>query len=132
VEADSDSEADSDADSEAEGNGRSAPRIHVPPADLAATPVEAPAEVATTETVEFNGDEPTVDGESAPKRKRSRRGSRGGRKRRKPATAAAGSEDEPGDEEAPPTAELAVAVEEPAEYTPMSEWIGDFETRSRA
>ena len=65
--------------------------------------------------------------DGAPKRKRSRRGSRGGRKRKKPAAA--------GDGEAATEAEgdvAEVAVHEGApEYVPMSEWIDDFEARAR-
>jgi hypothetical protein len=114
----------------ADDNGRPAtPRIHVPPADLAtaSAAVEAPAadESADAEAV----DAVAVEVDGRPKRKRSRRGSRGGKKRRKPA-AANGSEDVD-----PVEAESAVEVvdeDEAPEYVPMSEWIDDFETRSRA
>ena len=139
---------------ELETNGRSAPKIHVPPPDLAATtPVEPGLAEASPEPTESNGDEPAAEGETAPKRKRSRRGSRGGRKRRKPAAPADGtdassaqaaaaegsepaSEDAGADvlEEAPAAVELeetAVPADAPR-YVPMSEWIDDFETRSRA
>jgi hypothetical protein len=71
------------------------------------------------------GDEPVA----AQKRKRSRRGSRGGRKRRKPSTdGSEGSAASSGEELAE---ETAVATEVP-EYVPMSEWIDDFESRSRS
>ena len=124
---------EADADGEAGANGRPAPRIHVPPIDLEAPLAEAPELVAVDDAPESNGDEAATGGE-APKRKRSRRGSRGGRKRRKPASTAADSEPEtdepePDEAEARPT---AVAADAPAEYTPMSEWIDDFENRSRA
>ena len=71
-------------------NGRPAPRIHVPPADLA-TPV---ADVEAGRAARGGSRrgrgwraEPDTDGQ--PKPKRSRRGSRGGKKRRKPAATAA-------------------------------------------
>jgi predicted RNA-binding protein with TRAM domain len=67
----------------ADGTG---PKIHVPPEDLGAETVEAPAEA-----VSADGDEP------AKAKKKTRRGTRGGRRRRKrpaAATAEAGSEPE--------------------------------------
>ncbi|HJS49770.1 MAG TPA: Rne/Rng family ribonuclease [Gaiellaceae bacterium] len=128
---------------------RSRPKIHVPPSPIEpddepaadAVAVVDPAEqVAATEE-----DSETAVPDGQPKRKRSRRGSRGGRKRRKPAVG--------GDHPAPENAdELAGAsafgsssgnhaasarVTEPSaqdrapEYVPMSEWIGDFDSRSR-
>ncbi len=134
--------------SEPDGNGRPAPRIHVPPTDLAEAgadaevevaaeatiePVEAEAEVAaeaTIEPAEANGDE-AATADAAAKRKRSRRGSRGGRKRRKPA---AGGATQTGAESLEQESAVAVEIDDEAdapEYTPMSEWIDDFETRSR-
>jgi hypothetical protein len=84
-----------------------------------------------------------VSADGQPKRKRSRRGSRGGRKRRKPA-----ANGEQVDSEVAATSEShapdgldAVVVGEPAaapapatgdtppEYVPMSEWIEDFSQR---
>jgi ribonuclease G len=114
----------------ADDNGRPAtPRIHVPPADLATVPAAAEA-AAGDESAEADAvDAVAVEVDGQPKRKRSRRGSRGGKKRRKPA-AANGSEDVD-----PVEAESAVEVvdeDEAPEYVPMSEWIDDFETRSRA
>jgi ribonuclease G len=129
------------------------PRIHVPPSEnepeegsvaIPAIPVESEvaAEVATEN--EVAGEDVTADGQ--PKRKRSRRGSRGGRKRRKPSAngnqvgsdapevSAAAGPDEP---EAGTDVELAavpvptVEVTAP-EYIPMSEWIEDFDSRSRS
>jgi ribonuclease E len=121
--------ANDDAGQEAEDesvNGRPAPRIHVPSPDLevAATDavVEAPAET-TDDIVEVEA--VGVDGQ--PKKKRSRRGSRGGRKRRKPAVNGAEeapASDEPG--EAEPVADTAPA------YVPMSEWIEDFDSAKRS
>jgi hypothetical protein len=87
--------------------------------------------------------EATVDGQ--PKRKRARRGSRGGRKRRKPsANGDHGEADTAGEPEAiepdavgPNTDGGPVAVTDPAveetapAYVPMSEWIGDFDSRSQ-
>ena len=76
-------------------------------------------------------EEAAVDGavgaDGQPKRKRSRRGSRGGKKRRKPAA-------EGTDEVAPADdagAEPRADDVEPPEYVPMSEWIDDFDSRSR-
>ncbi|MBM2821489.1 MAG: ribonuclease, Rne/Rng family [Thermoleophilia bacterium] len=128
------------------------PRIHVPPSEdeseaapiaiavTASAEPDATAEAATANEVTADG-EVTVDGQ--PKRKRSRRGSRGGRNRRKPSANGDQVElDPPGepagmepdesdagvDEE--PTAVADPAAEETApEYVPMSEWIGDFGQR---
>ena len=114
-----------------ESNGRPAPRIHVPPSDLAATVVvPEPATDAGTEAAEPEAG-PAADGavgaDELPKRKRSRRGSRGGKKRRKPA--AEGTDDVPPADEA--GAEARADDVEPPEYVPMSEWIDDFDSRSR-
>ena len=76
-----------------ETDGRpAAPRIHVPPVELASGGKDdAPvAEEVVAVALGENGEAATADDEAAeadgqPKRKRSRRGSRGGRKRRKPA-----------------------------------------------
>jgi ribonuclease G len=110
-------------DEAADGNGRPTPRIHVPPTDLTAAD-DVPEPVSETQEDEAP-EGPSEDGQ--PKRKRSRRGSRGGRKKRKPAAADG--------EEAPSEGEgLAVAAppeEGEPEYVPMSEWIEDFEARSR-
>jgi ribonuclease G len=112
-----------------ERDGRkTTPRIHVPSPDLAVEPEperepDAESEPSADATAEVEG---TVDGQ--PKRKRSRRGTRGGRKRKKPAANGGTPEEaEPAD-----TADVAVAVaeESPAEYVPMSEWIEDFDSRS--
>jgi ribonuclease G len=109
----------------AESDGRAAPRIHVPPAHLdavAETPEEAPEPDATAAGAEVDG---------APKRKRSRRGSRGGRRRRKTTAngdeaAASTSEESAGEEQVA----VAEAPEPDApEYVPMSEWIEDFGSR---
>ncbi len=86
--------------------------------------------------------------EGAPKRKRSRRGSRGGRKRKKPAasgngdSAADGDDDTPEADEGTPEGDVVASPSEAAvavdgsdegvpEYVPMSEWIDDFESRKR-
>jgi ribonuclease G len=118
----------------ADDNGRpTTPRIHVPPADLAAAPpaaVEAPAADESADAIaEVAEGAPAAGADGQPKRKRSRRGSRGGKKRRKPA-AANGSEDV-GSADTESAVEVAGEDEAP-EYVPMSEWIDDFETRSRA
>jgi ribonuclease G len=98
--------------------GQPAPVIHLPERDLGHGGEEEPTR---------NGDEPTAsdeqDGEEAtPKRRPTRRGSRGGRnRRRKPAVAAVeGDPPVDGGGEAVATAEPEQAGE--WEYTPMSEW----------
>jgi ribonuclease G len=122
-----DADADGDAPAD-EGNGRPAPRIHVPPSDLAA------AVVAAEPATDTGADEPepaadgAVGADGLPKRKRARRGSRGGKKRRKPA--AEGTNDVASPDEVIVVGEAA--DEEAPEYVPMSEWIEDFDSRSRA
>jgi ribonuclease G len=97
-------------------DGRPAPKIHVPPPDLeAAAEVDAEPEPGDGVPVLT---EPGVD--SQPKRKRSRRGSRGGKRRRK----AAGN----GEPEMSPTEPEPDAPE----YVPMSEWIEDFDSARRS
>ena len=122
-------------DGEGEDNGRPAPRIHVPPVDFAGPENVVEPEAATEPEPE---PEPTADGMEAPgdgppKRKRSRRGSRGGRKRKKP-VAGSGDEATEGDGDAAEESEAVAVVagesDEP-EYVPMSEWIDDFEARAR-
>ena len=75
--------------SPADDNGRPAPRIHVPPLTSTTAgdtePIRAPRPTSAEETSEPRGRGGCADG--APKRKRSRRGSRGGRKRKKPVAA---------------------------------------------
>jgi ribonuclease G len=108
-------------------NGRPAPRIHVPSPDLEVASTGETAD-APAETAEDSAEAEAVgvvDGQ--PKKKRSRRGSRGGRKRRKPAVN--GGEDAPSSEE-PSDAEPA--ADPPPEYVPMSEWIEDFDSAKRA
>jgi len=144
---------------EAAGNGaRATPTIHVPPADLGAEADEAVAEEAEPEPeVEIVADgalDEIAEGAEAdgqPKKKRTRRGSRGGRRRRKPAANGTGADaetedgtaDEAVEDESVAEAEAPVQQEalepaspdqEPAEqeYVPMSEWIEDFDSRSRS
>jgi ribonuclease G len=112
----------------ADDNGRPAPRIHVPPADLAVTEVAAD-EDAPAET-ESDAVEAAETSDGAPKRKRSRRGSRGGRKRKKPAAATADGEAPEGEGDVVEVADV-VTEDDPPEYVPMSEWIDDFEARAR-
>ena len=136
--------------SPADDNGRPAPRIHVPPAEFTATGDTETDSGTETDSAEETS-EPAEVGEGvpdgAPKRKRSRRGSRGGRKRKKPVASgngdsAAEGEDTPEADDGTPEAdvvaspgEAAVAVdgsdEGVPEYVPMSEWIDDFESRKR-
>jgi ribonuclease G len=111
-----------------------APRIHVPAADLAASP-ELP-EATDGEPAEAVVGEPATS-EGEPTKKRTRRGTRGGRKRRKPSANGPVAVAEEGPETALVAVEVPVAVEpsgaetatvdEP--YVPMSEWIEDFERR---
>jgi len=116
----------------APARGKTAPRIHVPAPEPTREPEPEPEAEAEAELqVEVD---PSADGDAAtdgqPKRKRSRRGTRGGRNRKKPATNGEGD----GETATPAEADTPVAVaviEEPAEYVPMSEWIEDFDSRSR-
>ena len=127
------------------GNGRpTQPRIHVPPTDLevAAVTVQAPSEPIAPDVPDDGvpAVEVALGPDGQPKRKRSRRGSRGGKKKRKPAAANGDAEgsvsDEPAAREPAAEAQLpeeaAVDDGEPAAYVPMSEWIEDFDPRSRA
>ena len=114
---------------------KSTPRIHVPvPEPAAELPESEPAPDAELQAeVDPSADgDATADGQ--PKRKRSRRGTRGGRKRKKPATNGIVGDAEPtetGEPEAEVAVAVAVAEDPPAEYVPMSEWIEDFDSRSR-
>ena len=67
---------------------------------------------------------PGASADGQPQRKRSRRGSRGGKKRRKPAAN--------GEPEAASADPAAGDGDQPEEYVPMSEWIEDFDSRSRS
>jgi ribonuclease G len=102
------------------GDGSKAtPTIHVPPPDLGEVATADDAEPTSQEAEEEEAvpqeadEQATADGQ--PKRKRTRRGSRGGRRRRKPASSENGQ----------PRGEPASEDEEGA-YVPMSEWIEDF------
>ena len=114
-----------------------APRIHVPPVEpSAAADEEEQEEEATAETDGPEADDaPAADG--VPKKKRTRRGTRGGRKRKKPAAngaAVAVVEADPTEietAESEPEPEEAPEAEEAPEYVPMSEWIEDFDRRPR-
>jgi ribonuclease G len=129
--------AEADDEEPIEGSdGRPSPRIHVPPLELDVEAASAPVVVEASDASPAPEDvvaEPSEDGQ--PKRKRARRGSRGGRRRRKPA-ANGDSVSEAGVEVADVAdtseADVADSVEEEAEYVPMSEWIDDFEARSRS
>jgi ribonuclease G len=91
------------------------PRIHVPAIDLATEEDEEEGEEVADAVVEEDAEVvPAAEGE--PKRKRTRRGTRGGRRRKKPA-----AEGTPAGGDAP--------IEEP-EYVPMSEWIEDFDRQA--
>jgi ribonuclease G len=85
----------------------SAPKIHLPDPEL------GPDEEADGTAVAG----PSEDGAAAPKRKRTRRGTRGGRKRRKKTGVGAAADTEP----------AGAAPSGPDEYVPMSEWIDEVE-----
>jgi ribonuclease G len=120
------------ADEPPDVDGRkTTPRIHVPPPDL--VPDEAPAVEAPVAAMEPDAEteaelvttelevamEAATDG--LPKRKRTRRGTRGGRKRKKVVAS---------DETGEPEGGVATVEEPPpSEYVPMSEWLADFERR---
>ena len=138
------SEGGADETPDDAGTGRPAqPRIHVPPADLevAAVAVDAPPDPISPDGHDDQAPavEVALGPDGQPKRKRSRRGSRGGKKRRKPAAANGDAEgsvpDEPAAEQPAAEAQLpeeAVVDGQPPAYVPMSEWIDDFDPRSRA
>ena len=107
-------------------NGRPAPRIHVPPADLEVVSTDEAVEVLE-ETAEEIAEVEAIGADGQPKKKRSRRGSRGGRKRRKPA--ANGGEGAPSSEE---VGDAEPAADTAPEYVPMSEWIEDFDSAKRS
>ncbi len=151
-------EAPEDGESDSEAPSPAAPRIHIPDFELGgdekptrrrAAPkpkpeaeVEPGSETAVTaESVAVESGE-DVDGEPAPVKKKTRRGSRGGRNRKKPAAAvgAAAIATEAAiatDNGAEPAVEPAGADEheasgngaEPAtdDYVPMSEWLDDLD-----
>ena len=120
------------------------PKIHVPSIEPAAEEIGDPETGSEPEAVADVHVETATDGQ--PKRKRSRRGTRGGRKRKKPGANGAAADGEVAEAE-PETDGVAVAVVEPTEtasvpvavvdegsppeYVPMSEWIEDFDSRSR-
>ena len=125
-----------------DGTAPSAPRIHVPDPELALdekprrrsraaepTAAEGDAEAAG-QVADAVAEEPAVDGAEAPKRKKTRRGSRGGRNRKKPAGAAAATSDngaEPAAEQREPEPEPVAAETAPGDYVPMSEWLDDLD-----
>ena len=126
-------EASGDAASESSdeaANGRPVPRIHVPPSDLETAPADQVAElpVAAAGDVDVDASPEALGVDGQPKKKRSRRGSRGGRKRRK-AAGEGGQEAVPSD--GPGEAET-VAADDVPEYVPMSEWIEDFDSTRRS
>ncbi|MBA2642897.1 MAG: Rne/Rng family ribonuclease [Actinobacteria bacterium] len=137
--------------------GTPTPTIHLPPADLGIEPAPAAELEQAPETEherEGEGDATEVDAttDGQPKKKRTRRGTRGGRRRRKPtangeqplASDSDGSaalledlqgeaSDEPAETAAPAEKLPDATAEAPAEaYVPMSEWIEDFDSRTRA
>jgi len=130
---------------------KSRPKIHVPatptePDDEPVADAVAVADLPEQDVVAGEDSESAAVSDGQPKRKRSRRGSRGGRKRRKPAASAEPAAPETADELAGVGTAAASSsgnhgvsapVIEPSaqdgvpEYVPMSEWIGDFDSRSR-
>jgi len=96
--------------------------IHLPPDDLGEV---APA-VEPESPAEAPEDEPPAENGASPRKRKTRRGSRGGKNRRKRAAAAPsdnGSEPTP---EPEPPADTSAAEEEVWDYVPMSEWGDEF------
>jgi ribonuclease G len=142
-------------DDDAAGNGtRAAPTIHVPPPDLgvAADDVETDGASASEPEVEAEAESEaeteavadTAEADGQPKKKRTRRGSRGGRRRKKPATNGTGAdaegehgtvdevvEEDVAEVDSPAGQEPVEQAPEEQKYVPMSEWIEDFDSRSR-
>jgi ribonuclease G len=130
---------------------KSRPKIHVPPPptepdDETVADAAAVADLPELDVVSGEDSDSAAVSDEQPKRKRSRRGSRGGRKRRKPAASAEPAAPETADELAGVGTTAASSsvnhgvsapVIEPGaqdgvpEYVPMSEWIGDFDSRTR-
>jgi predicted RNA-binding protein with TRAM domain len=120
---------------------RPTPRIHLPSTDLGVEDAGEDAGQAPT-SAEDASDVATADGQ--PKKKKTRRGTRGGRKRRKPAADgqadAAVSDNGSGETMAEPVEVAAEepsadvpeeqAAEPPGEYVPMAEWIDEFDSRA--
>ncbi len=129
-EAESEGETEPAAEAAAEPEPARAVTIHLPGDDFGRPPAEASAEPATEPVA--GTDEPAAEGaedattpDGLPKKKRTRRGSRGGRKRKKPAAASgngAGPETE-ADADAEVDDELEVEPEaaEPAEPEAVEE-----------
>ena len=139
---------------QAEAPSPAVPRIHVPDFELGddekparRRPAQKPKPKPET-TVTDDGDEPAEavadavetgsgeDGDAAPVKKKTRRGSRGGRNRKKPAaavgTAAVASEngaEAPDEPVVTAEPEAAGNGSEPAtdDYVPMSEWLDDLD-----
>jgi hypothetical protein len=118
-------EAAEDVAGEADA-ARPLPTIHVPPPDLGGEPEEDLGEAVAAETEP----EPTPEADGVPKKKRTRRGSRGGRRRRKPAASNGAPEAGDGSQELEPA--QAAETEADTGYVPMSEWIDDVEPRASA
>jgi ribonuclease G len=136
------------AEAASDDDGRAAPRIHVPSPELGG-PQKAPRKSkhpaapasknvdAAVATEEAESDiEPALEAETVqdgqPKRKRSRRGSRGGRKRKPAAASADSASADKGEAVAVVEAEATNGQSSAPEYVPMSEWIDDFDSRSRS
>jgi ribonuclease G len=108
------------------------PKIHVPASKDASAGTER-AEPDATEPpsepaaeADASADAEASDGQ--PKKKRTRRGSRGGRRRRKPA--AVNGDGQPAAEAAPGPELSDDGADAVPEYVPMSEWIEDFDARA--
>jgi ribonuclease G len=112
---------------------RPAPKIHVPVVEAILVEEAAAEGDVAAEPEGEPGQQPDagVSTDGAPKKKRTRRGTRGGRKRRKTSSNGAPVEDEAAAIEVEPGSEHVDAAREEPEYVPMSEWIEDFEQRER-
>jgi ribonuclease G len=130
TEAEATAEPEAEAEQPEDAAVADAPKIHLPGDDLGEEAAE-PAPAA-------EGEEAPPEGEAAPPKKRTRRGSRGGRGRKKKPVGAEASTN--GDAPAATATEEPPQVEEPSTdgdaeewtYTPMSEWGDDFERERRS
>ncbi|HKT44021.1 MAG TPA: Rne/Rng family ribonuclease [Gaiellaceae bacterium] len=116
-------------------NRKKATTIHLPPDDLGEGPATQEPEAGSEPEAAPAAEEAPSDNGAAPKKKKTRRGSRGGKNRRKRTAAAAAAGEavpaptENGSEPAPepePEAEETASEEEEWGYVPMAEWGDEF------
>jgi ribonuclease G len=105
-------------DGEASGEEQPVPKIHVPAPDLGEPePAEGPEDGPPAAEAGANGAD-------APKKRKTRRGSRGGRNRRKKPAATANGDGTQAMEPEPTTRDDGAAS---GDYVPMSEWLDEVE-----